>query len=120
MSEQDGEQQQQQQQQRPPPPRRDFQLSFHHFLKRELEDPKVAGACALEGGSEERRVARRVEKGDASTDEDSNESEEGVGSSEKDGSERGVGGAAVSRRARRGVAKQRVEGSRRTWITILG
>eukprot|EP00983_Pelagomonas_calceolata_P072957 1151953-Pelagomonas_calceolata.AAC.1 len=54
MSEQDGEQQQQQHHP-PPPPRGDFQLSFHRFLKREPEDPKVAGACALGGSVRKRR-----------------------------------------------------------------
>eukprot|EP00983_Pelagomonas_calceolata_P035448 1108619-Pelagomonas_calceolata.AAC.1 len=62
MNEQDGEQQQQR------PPHEDFQLSFHRFLKRELEDPKAAGACALEVGSVRKR---RAEEGNASTDEDS-------------------------------------------------
>eukprot|EP00983_Pelagomonas_calceolata_P012401 397330-Pelagomonas_calceolata.AAC.1 len=83
MSEQDGEQQQQ----RPPsPPRGDFQLSFHRFLKREPEDPKVAGASALEGFRvRKRRAARRAKEGNANSDEDSSKSEEGVGSSEEDG-----------------------------------
>eukprot|EP00983_Pelagomonas_calceolata_P042598 1138563-Pelagomonas_calceolata.AAC.6 len=39
MCEQGGEQRQQQQR-LPTPPRGDFQLSFHHFLKKEPEDPK--------------------------------------------------------------------------------
>eukprot|EP00983_Pelagomonas_calceolata_P105799 1159167-Pelagomonas_calceolata.AAC.9 len=86
-------QQQQQQQHPPPPPRRDFQLSFHRFLKREpKEDPKAAGACVLEGGRvKKRRVARRAVQRKASFGEDIIESEEGV--------------AAVMRRARRGMAE---------------
>eukprot|EP00983_Pelagomonas_calceolata_P087620 1156994-Pelagomonas_calceolata.AAC.1 len=59
MSEQGGEQQPQHP---PPPPREDFQLSFHHFLKRDPEDPKAAGACALEGGSVRKR---RAEEGNS-------------------------------------------------------
>ncbi|KAF5836345.1 hypothetical protein DUNSADRAFT_6032 [Dunaliella salina] len=41
ISEQEQRQQQQQQQRPPPPPRGDFQLSFHRFLKKDPEDPKV-------------------------------------------------------------------------------
>eukprot|EP00983_Pelagomonas_calceolata_P062677 1147386-Pelagomonas_calceolata.AAC.8 len=91
-------------QQRPPPPPR-FQLCF---LKREPEDPKVAWACALEGGSVRKmRIARRVEEGNASSDEDSNESEEGGGSSEKDGGES------------EGVCGSSEEESKGTWSTNL-
>eukprot|EP00983_Pelagomonas_calceolata_P008221 268952-Pelagomonas_calceolata.AAC.3 len=79
-----------------------------------------AGACALEGGSVRKRRVAESEEGNASTDEDSSESEEGGGSSEEDGSDSEGGGvAAMMGKARRGVAAQRVEGSKRTWSTVL-
>eukprot|EP00983_Pelagomonas_calceolata_P029058 910252-Pelagomonas_calceolata.AAC.3 len=96
MSEQGGEQQQQQHQRPPPPPRKYFQLSFHRFLKRGSEDPKSSRGMRTGGW----------------------ECEE-----EEQGGERRKGMPALMRtavRVRRGVAALRVEGSKRTWSTILG